>query len=108
MGDINNSSHVDVIDLLTLADSWGRTIGNAGYDPTCDLNGDFSVNLLGPANAGEHLGTIESCWAGTIRRPCLTDRWCDVSIGKHAKAGPFDRCYGPTLCCNKTSGNKSP
>ena len=46
MGDIDNSGHVNVIDLLYLADSWSRTFGNAGYDVNCDLSGDNAVDII--------------------------------------------------------------
>ncbi len=44
-GDITRDSHVDVADLLVLADSWGKRLGQDGYDPACDLNGDNSVDV---------------------------------------------------------------
>ena len=46
VGDINNDGHIDVVDLLYLADSWGKVIGQAGYDAGNDLNGDFAVDVL--------------------------------------------------------------
>jgi hypothetical protein len=45
-GDITGDSHVNVIDLLTLADSWSLSVGHAGFLPGCDLNGDGSVNVV--------------------------------------------------------------
>ena len=45
-GDINKDLHVDVIDLLTLAASWGLSAGEPGFDPLCDLNADDSVDVV--------------------------------------------------------------
>ena len=45
-GDINNDGHVDVVDLLYLADSWALGFGSPGYAPENDLNGDNRVDLL--------------------------------------------------------------
>ena len=45
-GDITGDGHVDVVDLLTLADSWGKNLGQRGYDPKCDLNSDGSVDVV--------------------------------------------------------------
>jgi trimeric autotransporter adhesin len=44
--DINGDGTVNVIDLLFLADSWGKSAGDTGYDYRCDLNGDNTVNTL--------------------------------------------------------------
>ncbi len=35
-GDLNADSHVDVTDLLTLAQSFGKTLGTPGYNPAAD------------------------------------------------------------------------
>lgn len=43
-GDIDGDGHVDVIDLLTLADSWGLSEGQTGFDPAADINMDASVD----------------------------------------------------------------
>lgn len=45
VADINFDGTVDVIDLLALARSWGRSTGQQGYDTTCDLNGDGTVEV---------------------------------------------------------------
>ena len=46
LGDIDGNSHVNVVDLLCLADSWGRSLGETGYDWRCDLDNDGSVNTV--------------------------------------------------------------
>ncbi len=45
-GDLNADGCVDVIDLLILIDSTGKSAGQAGYDPACDLNGDGTVDAV--------------------------------------------------------------
>jgi hypothetical protein len=44
-GDINEDGVVNVIDLLTLADSWGRLRGQPGFSPLSDLTGDGSIDV---------------------------------------------------------------
>ena len=45
-GDTNGDGHVDVIDLLRMAGSWGRSQGEAGYDLRCDPNNNGSVDVV--------------------------------------------------------------
>ena len=45
-GDVNGDGHVDVVDLLLLAGSWGRSQGQAGYDLRCDPNNDGYVDVV--------------------------------------------------------------
>lgn len=45
LGDINCDGSVNVVDLLLLGDSWGKSAGQAGYEAGCDLNNDTHVNL---------------------------------------------------------------
>ena len=44
--DINCDGHVDVLDLLSLADSWATASGDPDFDPDCDLNADGRINVL--------------------------------------------------------------
>ncbi len=46
LGDVNEDGHIDVVDLLTLADACGTTFGNAAYDPLCDFNGDNFIDVV--------------------------------------------------------------
>lgn len=46
VGDINSDGHVDVIDLLSLANAWGSSTGGANYSLVCDLNTDGHVNVI--------------------------------------------------------------
>ncbi len=45
-GDCDNDGSVDVIDLLTMADTWGLVKGDPGFNPECDLNCDDSVDVV--------------------------------------------------------------
>ncbi len=44
--DVDADGHVDVIDLLTFAGTWGLSQGEIGYDATCDFNGDNSIDVM--------------------------------------------------------------
>ena len=44
-GDANGDRTVDVADLLLVVQSWGKSAGNAGYNPACDFNGDGKVDI---------------------------------------------------------------
>ncbi len=45
-GDINQDGEVNALDLLMLAHSWNKALGDDGYDARCDLNGDNAVNAI--------------------------------------------------------------
>ncbi len=45
-GDLNGDGHVDVIDLLILVDTFGKSLGEPGYNAVADLTGDNSVDVL--------------------------------------------------------------
>lgn len=55
-GDVNLDTHVDAADVLILSDSWGKSVGEPGYDPAANINGDGRVDvsdlLLLAANYG--------------------------------------------------------
>jgi hypothetical protein len=44
-GDINGDNRVDITDLGLLADSFGKSGGQAGFNPKADLNCDNKVNI---------------------------------------------------------------
>jgi hypothetical protein len=46
VGDVTDDGHVDVVDLLFLVDSFGRGLGERGYDPKCDFNADNIVDVV--------------------------------------------------------------
>ena len=45
-GDMTGDGHVDIADLLTLAGSWGSSLGQGGYTSRADLNGDNTVDVV--------------------------------------------------------------
>jgi hypothetical protein len=45
-GDINNDNKVDIVDLGLMADSFGKSQGQAGYNANADLNCDNAVNIV--------------------------------------------------------------
>ncbi len=45
-GDLNKDGLVNAIDLLMLANSWNKSLGEPGYDPAADINGDNTVNVI--------------------------------------------------------------
>ena len=45
-GDVNGNSHVDVVDLLYMADAWGSVAGDTTYNLACDFNGDGGVDII--------------------------------------------------------------
>jgi hypothetical protein len=45
-GDIDGNGWVNVLDAITLANSFGKSIGQAGFNPNADLDGNNVVNIL--------------------------------------------------------------
>ena len=43
---MTGDGHVDTVDLLTLASTWGKVVGDPGYDARADLNGDNAVDVV--------------------------------------------------------------
>ena len=46
IGDVAGDGHVDVNDLLAMAQCWALHLGDRGYDPKCDFNGDGSIDVI--------------------------------------------------------------
>ncbi len=55
-GDIDGDGHVDIVDLLSLADSWDKAVGQEGFNPACDLNNDGSVDVMDLLMLAENWG----------------------------------------------------
>lgn len=45
-GDLNRDGKTDILDAISLANSFDKSIGQPGYNPAADLNGDGIVNIL--------------------------------------------------------------
>ena len=57
VGDINGDGHVDLLDLLVLAATWGKSTGQAGYDARCDIDNDGSINVVDLLILADNFGT---------------------------------------------------
>jgi hypothetical protein len=44
--DVDDDRHVNVVDLLYLADSFGMSLGDPAYDARCDFNSDNAVDVV--------------------------------------------------------------
>ena len=56
-GDVNGDSHVDVVDLLQLAEAWGAVAGGSAYNAGCDCNFDGSVDAADLLMLARNWGT---------------------------------------------------
>jgi hypothetical protein len=45
-GDVNNDNNINILDLGLLADSFGRSQGQTGYNANADLNRDGMIDIL--------------------------------------------------------------
>jgi hypothetical protein len=54
LADLNKDGTVDIADFTLLANSYGLSEGNEGYDSRADINGDKTVNIQDLALLGSH------------------------------------------------------
>lgn len=54
LADLNKDTIVDIADFTLLANSYGLSEGNEGYDSRADINGDKTVNIQDLALLGSH------------------------------------------------------
>jgi hypothetical protein len=45
-GDLNGDNIVSIADLTIMRSTFGRSLGDPGYDPRADLNGDDVVTVV--------------------------------------------------------------
>ena len=57
-GDVNHDCVVDIVDLSSVALSFGKLPGEPGYNPNADLNGDGTVNIVDLAIVGQNFGQV--------------------------------------------------
>ncbi len=44
-GDVNLDGHIDVADVLILVGSWAKSVGQPGYNPAANINGEAGVDV---------------------------------------------------------------
>ena len=45
-GDVDGDSHVDILDAINASYSYGKGLGDAGWNPLTDLNGDNTTDIF--------------------------------------------------------------
>jgi hypothetical protein len=60
-GDRNGDGKVDCADLAIVKAAFGKSIGQAGYDPRADVNGDGAINIIDLATVGQAVPTGSVC-----------------------------------------------
>jgi hypothetical protein len=60
-GDVNGDGVVDCTDLAIIKTLFGRTFGQAGFDPRADTNGDGVIDVRDLAFVAQHLPAGASC-----------------------------------------------
>jgi len=54
--DLNKDGHVNIIDVVIVANAFGKKEGDPGWDPRADVNGDGVVNIIDLVLVGTHFG----------------------------------------------------
>ena len=60
-GDVNGDGAVDCTDLAIIKALFGRTFGQAGFDPRADTNGDGIIDVRDLAFVAQHVSSGASC-----------------------------------------------
>jgi len=55
-GDVNVDCSVNIIDLVLVAGSFGKTAGSPGYNPIADVNYDGRVDIIDLSIVGSTFG----------------------------------------------------
>lgn len=55
-GDANNDNTVNLVDFSILASTYGRCLGQSGYDARADFNGDTCISILDFSLLASHYG----------------------------------------------------
>jgi len=58
-GDVNTDCTVNIIDMVIVAGSFGKSAGNPGFNPVADVNGDGKVDIIDMSIIGSTFG--QSC-----------------------------------------------
>src|SRR5438093_11030022 len=63
-GDVNADCTVNIIDLVIVAGSFGKSVGTPGYNPIADVNYDEKADIIDLSIVGSSFG-----------QSCEGDRW---------------------------------
>jgi len=55
-GDVNGDCTVNIVDLVIVAASFGKSVGSPGYNPVADVNGDGRVDIADLSIVGSGFG----------------------------------------------------
>ncbi len=58
-GDVNADCTVNIIDLVIVAGSFGKSVGTPGYNPIADVNYDGKADIIDLSIVGSSFG--QSC-----------------------------------------------
>jgi len=58
-GDLNGDKKVNILDAITLANSFNAGPGNPNWNPNADINGDDRVNILDAIILAGHFGEAD-------------------------------------------------
>jgi hypothetical protein len=56
LGDIDGNGWVNVLDAIDLSNSFGKSIGQAGFNPDADFDDNGVVNILDAITLANHFG----------------------------------------------------
>ena len=59
-GDVNGDGIVNILDFQLLSNSFGKSVGQTGYDARCNFNADNSVNVLDFQILSNNFGKTET------------------------------------------------
>lgn len=55
-GDVDGDQDVDIFDITTIANAYGTSEGEPGYNPNCDIDGDGDVDIFDVTIAANNYG----------------------------------------------------
>ena len=55
-GDLDCDCDVDIVDIMLVAGHWNTSMGDPGYDPTCDLDSDGDIDIADIMHVAAHWG----------------------------------------------------
>jgi len=58
--DVTGNGEVDIYDAIALSQSWGKKVGDLGYNPECDIDGNGIVDIADASGLGSNFGKSRS------------------------------------------------